>query len=79
MTDPKHAASARALLEYVFTVDDRKAECAIAQALAQVEREAYEKAAKECKDYAHSGTVSMMRRQVAYACERRIRALAEGG
>lgn len=30
------------------------------------------RAAKICEDYAHSGMVGMMRRQVAYACERRI-------
>lgn len=28
--------------------------------------------AKACRDYAHSGNVSMMRRQVAYACEKRV-------
>lgn len=38
---------------------------------------ALERAAQECRKYAHSGQVSMMRRQVAYACERRVRDLKE--
>lgn len=33
-------------------------------------------AAKQCKEYAHSG-VNVYRRQVAYACQRRIEALVE--
>ena len=38
-----------------------------------------EMAAESCTKYAHSGGVGMMRRQVAYACERRIRALMGEG
>jgi hypothetical protein len=33
-------------------------------------------ASKQCKEYAHSG-VNVYRRQVAYACQRRIEALIE--
>ena len=33
-------------------------------------------AAKQCKEYAHSGA-NVYRRQVAYACQRRIEALVE--
>ena len=36
---------------------------------------AVEAAAHECKEYAHSG-VNVYRRQVAYACQRRVKALA---
>lgn len=48
-------------------------------AIRTVRAEALEEAAKTCREYAHSGDVSMMRRQVAYACERRVRELTESG
>lgn len=48
------------------------AAAAIAQALNDIRTEALEEAAWLCRKYAHSGGVSEMRRQVAYACERRI-------
>lgn len=47
----------------------------ITQALRDARRDALEEAAMECRAYAYSGKVSMMRRQVVYACEKRIRAL----
>lgn len=46
-----------------------------ARALIRVREKTLEEGANECRKYAHSGGVSMMRRQVAYACEARVRAL----
>lgn len=68
---------AREMLLKVRGVDAFTAVEIAGQALARVRSQAQEEAAKECRRYAHSGSVSMMRRQVAYACENRVRALKE--
>lgn len=69
--------------DLAFVLRDCNGDIAAAQrridkALTQARNEALEEAAKACRDYAHSGSVSMMRRQVAYACENRVRALKSG-
>jgi hypothetical protein len=53
-------------------------EYVISEALREAADAETEACANTCRDYAHSGGVSMMRRQVAYACETRIRARSAG-